>query len=86
MTETIEQLCQRILDARGYLVVSDTEELKPGQVSVKATNAQEFGILRCPLVCIAETDIEDLNRQRSLVGKPPRQSLYGERHYRMIAE
>lgn len=86
MSETIEQLCQRILNARGYLVVSDMLDHAPGTVLRAPTNGHEYGTLTCPLVCIAETNIKDVNAQRAFVGKATRISVEGERHHRVIVE
>lgn len=86
MSETIEQLCQRIVNARGYLVVTDGMDHKLGTVLRQPNDALECGTLRCPLVCIGETDIADVNAQRAFVGKQPRVAGPKERHHRVIAE
>ena len=87
MTETVEQLCQRIMEARGYLVISGQKQHLPGEVIQRIANhLPTVGPLDHPTVVIAETNEADYRAQSVVAGRLYRPPAYGALFYRVIAE
>lgn len=87
MTETIEQMAQRLLDSRGYIVVDGLEEHPIGHVFPKMARGI-CGPLQHPLVIVAPTDAEDMKGQHKFLNHrlPSPSYLLNRYFYRCIAE
>ena len=85
MTETIEQLCQRTMEARGYVVLCIGRPAKIGErVEFVRGRFWNLNNLSASMVVIAATDFHDGQKQADLWGVGPVDpSLH---YYRVIAE
>lgn len=88
MDEGLEQLCQRIMDSRGYLVVETRRTLPLGVCDEPLNGNGKYGLLRHRTVITMETTAEDWLAQHSIIGEnyPPLWYLEDKHFYRVIAE
>lgn len=66
--QSIEQLAQRIFDARGYIVFASFKDEKPGTIVQGITGLPWTNDLEAQVVVIGETGIDDMNAQRQFAG------------------
>lgn len=59
MSETIEQQCQRVMEERGYLVITTRDTFRIGEVIPSTTDISTKRELNHPTVVIAETNAVD---------------------------
>lgn len=81
-------LCQRIVAARGYIVVESAKTLPIGVNDEPLNGNGKYGLLRCRTVITMETTSEDWLTQHRLFDEhePPSEYLHGKHFYRVIAE
>ncbi len=84
MTETIEQLCQRTMETRGYLVLQRDRPAKIGERVEFVNGTDDLDSMTASMVVIAQTDADDAESQAKMWGVSPvdRNAFY----YRVIAE
>lgn len=83
--ETIEQLCQRVMEKRGYLVITSSLEYPIGKVIPSILSDRRRGELNSKTVVIAKTNVQDFMEQGQIagfVGSPDLRDYF----YRVIAE
>ncbi len=90
MRKTPEQIAQRILDRRGYLVVATLEKYKKGQILDSLNHASQNqwpDIREAKTVVVAVTDHADFMEQVRLAGhEPPSNPVFKFNYYRVVAE
>lgn len=84
MQETIEQVCQRILDARGYLVGAMHMKCNIGDI-IPWIHGESFSIDH-PTVVTAETDADDFYKQRMMALGRRGSEMKAPYYYRVTAE
>jgi hypothetical protein len=85
MSETIEQLCQRIMEERGYLVIYSPHNRKPGDI-VPSLDVIGDDRLEQKTVVIAETSEAEYLEQSLQYGRDSYYPPWCDRFYRVIAE
>lgn len=85
--ESVEQMCQRIFEARGYIVIGRWEPCEIGEVLDGASNRRTMlDPLKTPLVVTSVTDEADMITQEyMMVGKVPNPDSMPY-YYRVVAE
>lgn len=87
MTETIEQIAQRLLDARGYLVISSEKIRTPGQVLPRINNATcNLPPIEHQVVVTQETTEQDFLEQLDIIPSAGKSMIPNRHYYRCIAE
>lgn len=82
-------MCQRVMDARGYLVICTYDKHSPGDLlwdCFAGDKPRGELTLDVPLVCLGETNFEDMIEQVKLMRypiPPPNPSAY---FYRAVSE
>ena len=85
-TRTIEEVCQMLLDRRGYLVMPSPVPLKSGDTSGPGlTGNDPFGPLDHILTVTGETDSNDYLAQVALVEEWGGHKLHPWPHYYRMA-
>lgn len=88
--ETVEQICQRMMNTRKYLVIATINQHLPGDVIKTRFISDLWPDMEACLVITEPTDREDMRAQRVAMGltpkmqtRPPYKHLY---YYRTVAE
>jgi hypothetical protein len=86
--ETVEQVANRVMQQRGYLVVSMPHACRRGEVLSGNVRVSDGGpIFDYPMVVTSETNLEDWNAHRDVAGVPQdHRSDPLEYFYRVVAE
>lgn len=84
---TIEEIANRCLQERGYIVGSSPlgDPFRVGEVLPEGSDGF-FGDLRYPLVVVAQTDVEDAEAQDALFGWGINCRAWPSNFYRLVAE